>query len=112
EGDSADRLNYGSYTKQPVENLEHLRTVVAPSLDKLLALHTGGIDLKPILARALTMGDELHSRNAAATLLLFREILRGVDDIPAEVLPGLRTLDDDYFFLRVSMAASKLMANS
>ena len=35
---------------------------------------SGGIPLKPIMQRALHMGDELHSRNTAASLLFAREL--------------------------------------
>ena len=34
----------------------------------------GGIPLKPLIGRALRMGDELHSRNTAATTLFTREL--------------------------------------
>ena len=38
------------------------------------ALRGGGIELWPIIRRAINMGDELHSRNTAATLLFTREL--------------------------------------
>ena len=35
---------------------------------------SGGIPLKPLIRRALRIGDELHSRNTAATTLLTRAL--------------------------------------
>jgi hypothetical protein len=112
EGDSADRLNYGTYTSATRENLEHLRLRVAPALDALIVSQAEPLRLKPLMVRALAMGDELHSRNAAATLLFLRRLLTGSKQ-PAEHLgAALDALCDDYFFLRLSMAASKVMGSA
>jgi len=112
EGDSADRLNYGSYTPATRENLENLRLRVAPALDALIVSQTEPLRLKPIMSRALTMGDELHSRNAAATLLFLRSLLTGSKQPGEHLAATLDSLCDDYFFLRLSMAASKVMAGA
>ncbi len=112
EGDSADRLNYGTYTAATRENLETLRLRVAPALDGLVSVQSEPLRLKPIMARALTMGDELHSRNAAATLLFLRRLLIGAKNLGLDLEYALTALCDDYFFLRLSMAASKVMANA
>lgn len=112
EGDSADRLNYGSFTEATRSNLDDLRVRVAPALNTLINSQTEPVRLKPIMTRALTMGDELHSRNAAATLLLLRRLLVGAKQLGADLEPVLDSLCDDYFFLRLSMAASKVMANA
>ena len=116
EGDSADRLNYGTYSAATRANLDRLRDFVAPALQRLLERAGGSIELKPLMARALAMGDELHSRNTAATLLFLRELLtrgKGTEPGAAEDLDtALVSLADDYFFLRLSMAASKVMARS
>ncbi|MGE2833020.1 DUF1116 domain-containing protein [Mycobacterium sp. SMC-4] len=112
EGDSADRLNYGTYSTATRDNLEALRLRVAPALHALVAAQTEPLRLKPIMSRALTMGDELHSRNAAATLLFLRRLLSGAKQLGQELEHALDVLCDDYFFLRLSMAASKVMANA
>lgn len=112
EGDSADRLNYGTYTEATYRNLEDLRLRVAPALHALVASQKEPVRLKPIMTRALTMGDELHSRNAAATLLFLRKLLTGSKQPGDHLESTLDSLCDDYFFLRLSMAASKVMANA
>ena len=77
----------------------------------------GGIPLKPLIRRALRMGDELHSRNTAATLLFTRELSARCWSWPATAgrrgprrhrLPA----ESDYFFLRLSMAAAKAPADA
>ncbi|WP_396903865.1 DUF1116 domain-containing protein [Mycolicibacterium phlei] len=112
EGDSADRLNYGTYTEATRRNLEDLRLRVAPALDALVKAQSEPLRLKPIMSRALTMGDELHSRNAAATLLFLRRLLVGAKELGPDLTAALESLCDDYFFLRLSMAAAKVMANA
>ena len=44
----------------------------------------GGVPLKPLMARAVRMGDELHSRNTAATTLLIKELVPQFVDLAAD----------------------------
>src|SRR6185295_8994630 len=88
---------------------------VAPILAEAVR-RAGGVPLKPIMRRALHMGDELHSRNTAATLLFGRELFPALLGL-AERRPGpvrqlLDYLTSDYVFLRLSMAASKATADA
>ncbi len=46
---------------------------VAPTL-RAAVRQLGKIELKPLMAQALNMGDEVHNRNAAATSLLFKQL--------------------------------------
>ena len=117
EGASPKRLNYGVYDDEVRETLLFLQDVAAPVIADAIRRVEGGIPLKPIIRRALNMGDELHSRNAAATLLFTRELLIPLLDVAAERPDEVRkTLDfmvgNDYFFLRLSMAASKATADA
>ena len=117
EGASPKRLNYGVYDEEVRETLLFLQDVAAPVIADAIRRVEGGIPLKPIIRRALNMGDELHSRNAAATLLFTRELLLPLLDVAAERPADARkTLDfmvgNDYFFLRLSMAASKATADA
>jgi Protein of unknown function (DUF1116) len=116
EGPSHQRLNYGVYNDEVHQNLDMIRDHIAPVIaDAVHAL--GGLPLRPLIRRAIHMGDELHSRNTAATLLLTRELTEAWVDVPESrradvhrVLDFLRA--SDYFFLRLSMAAAKATANS
>jgi hypothetical protein len=73
-------------------------------------------DLKPLMAQALQMGDELHNRNAAASGLLFKRLtlaLLGSDLDSAAIERSLRFVaGNDHFFLNISMAASKSMSDA
>lgn len=113
EGDAVDRLNYGKYSEATRENLDYLRDHVGPALDLALQ-RRGGVGLKPIMGRALTMGDELHSRNTAATTLFLRDLLPAIVELPSNESRVLAKYlsAGDYFFLRLAMAAAKVMANT
>jgi hypothetical protein len=117
EGESRHRLNYGSYNDDVRRGLDFLRDELAPVL-RAVVRSSGGIALAPIIARALRMGDELHSRNTAATTLFTRELMPqfidyAVDTSRQQALAALRFFAmSDYSFLRLSMAAAKAMADA
>lgn len=117
EGESRHRLNYGSYNDDVRRGLDFLRDELAPVLKEVIAA-TGGVPLKPLISRALRMGDELHSRNTAATTLFVRELTPQFLDYAVRVsidraLSTLRFFfGSDYSFLRLSMAAAKAMADA
>ncbi|MCX2931454.1 DUF1116 domain-containing protein [Mycobacterium sp. CVI_P3] len=73
-------------------------------------------DLKPLMAQALHMGDELHNRNAAASALLFKRLTLSLlgSGVPGDAVR--RALEfvagNDHFFLNISMAAAKSMSDA
>ncbi|MCW2620751.1 MAG: YahG/YlbE-like protein [Frankiales bacterium] len=116
EGKDPRRLNYGCYDEGVHQRLEYVNTVLAPVVGEAIR-RQGGISLKPMIARALRMGDEVHSRNAAASLLFNRSILPAVLNMVADGVPGVgetmvHLAENDYFFLRLSMAAAKVSADA
>jgi hypothetical protein len=117
EGESRHRLNYGSYNADVRAGLDFLRDGLAPVLRDVIRA-SSGIALKPLIGRALRMGDELHSRNTAATTLFARELTPQFIDYAVatskeQALTALRFLfASDYSFLRLSMAAAKAMADA
>src|SRR4029078_9430993 len=88
---------------------------IAPTLAAALA-RTGPIDLKPLMAQAINMGDEVHNRNVAATGLF--TTLSAPARLEADVArsDAATTLafvaGNDHFFLNLSMAASKAMCDA
>lgn len=115
EGTNPRRLNYGVYDEGVRERLSFIASEVAPVIGETVRA-AGGIPLKPIMTRALHMGDELHSRSTAASLLLARELfphfLKIAASAPKAVETAVRALTEDhYFFLRLSMAAAKATAD-
>ena len=117
EGESRHRLNYGSYNDEVRRGLDFLRDDLAPVLRDVIAA-SGGVPLKPLIGRALRMGDELHSRNTAATTLLTRKLTPqfveyAVTSSKERALTALNFFfASDYSFLRLSMAAAKAMADA
>lgn len=116
EGKEPRRLNYGCYDAGVHERLLYVNTVLAPVVGEAIR-RLGGVSLKPIIARALRMGDEVHSRNAAASVLFLRELLPALLDMTADGVPNVvdttgHLADNDYFFLRLSMAAAKSSADA
>src|SRR5579859_2225157 len=116
EGKDPRRLNYGCYDAGVHERLLHVNTVYAPVVGEAIR-RAGGVPLKPLIAKGLRMGDECHSRNTASSLLFVRELLGAALDM-ARSDPGRvretfgHIADNDYFFLRLSMAAAKAIADS
>jgi hypothetical protein len=88
---------------------------LAPVLSATLARH-GPLELKPLIAQALHMGDEVHNRNAAASALLFKRITLALLDAGPSTAAVNRALTfiagNDHFFLNVSMAACKAMMDA
>ena len=73
-------------------------------------------DLKPLMAQALHMGDELHNRNAAASGLLFKRLTLSLLNSKLDNGMIKRTLafvaGNDHFFLNLAMAACKSMSDA
>jgi hypothetical protein len=116
EGESRKRLNYGFYDDDVRDQLRLIDNEIAPVIGQAVR-QSGGIPLKPLMRRALHMGDELHSRNTAATLLFGRALFSALLDLAGTKRAQVdRTLDflaaSDYFFLRISMAACKAIADA
>jgi hypothetical protein len=116
EGGSVKRLNYGCYDDEVRDNLRFVEREIAPFVGEAVR-RAGGIPLKPLMRRALHMGDELHSRNTAATLLFGREIYQPLLDLARDDRDAAGRVisfltDNEYSFLRLSMAAAKVMADA
>lgn len=116
EGKSRKRINYGIYDEVVRAQLKLVEHVLAPTIAKAVR-SMGGVPLKPIMVRALNMGDELHSRNTAASLLFARELfpsfLKLHHSLGRDIEKTMELLtEDNYFFLRLSMAGSKVAADA
>jgi hypothetical protein len=116
EGSNPRRLNYGVYDEGVRDRLLVVQNEIVPVIAEALRLGDG-IPLKPIIKRALGMGDELHSRNTAAALLFLRELVPNFLTLAASgserIIRAVRTMvDDQYFFLRLSMAVGKATADA
>jgi uncharacterized protein DUF1116 len=108
-------LRYGANSPEVLERLTWMSTTLYRVLQMALA-EGDGIQVKPMIAQALAMGDEVHNRNAAASMLLLRRLVQQMlrsqasrEDVAAAVafIAG-----NDHFFLNISMASCKLMLDA
>jgi hypothetical protein len=103
-------LRFGANGPDVIERLRWIETVLAPTL-KAAVQQSDGIDLKAIQAQALLMGDEVHSRNAAATLQFLAAIAVPLADAAIDRRAVRETLAfiaaNSQFFLNLSMVSSK-----
>lgn len=104
-------LRFGAYSQEVVDRLCWMRDTLGPVLSQALQKKEGGLNLNVIIAKAITMGDEFHQRNIAASLIFMKEMTplimeSGIEeDKKREVVRFLA--DTDQFFLNVMMAAAK-----
>lgn len=108
-------LRFGAYSDDVLNRLRWMADVLAPVLQEAVEI-MGGLELKPLMALALHMGDEVHNRNAAATSLFFRKLapaaLQGSAN-KAQISEALSFIaGNDHFFLNLSMAACKSMLDA
>lgn len=103
-------LRYGSTDAETLSRVAWLENGFAQVLKRAIQ-STGGIDLFDIIAQALHMGDDGHSRQKAASALFLNAIAPAVAEggFPREeTVRALRFLaQNDFFFLPLAMAAAK-----
>ena len=108
-------LRFGANDRGVIDRLRFIARDVAPALRAALA-RLGGIELAPLMAQALTMGDEVHNRNAAATSLLFKRLAPAMLAADVSRERAAAALDfiagNDHFFLTLSLAACKAMLDA
>lgn len=101
---------FGDYSDSALEDLRLWRDIWAPSLRKGL-VQMGGLDLKPIITKALQMGDELHNRPVAASSLFANALVSPMIEAGVEREKLLSTLNyitkHELLFLGLSMASGK-----
>lgn len=108
------RQQFGDYSQEALQDLICWRDIWAPTLRAGLR-QMGGLSLKPIIARALQMGDELHNRPNAASSLFANAMAVPMMEagVPKEAL--ISTLKylagHELFFLGLSMASAKATAD-
>lgn len=108
-------LRFGAYSQDVVDRLIWMKEVLGPTISKALKLIDGGLNLNVLIAKAITMGDEFHQRNIAASLLFLKELsplivqLDIAENIKKDVIQFLANTDQ--FFLNVMMAAGKAIVD-
>lgn len=109
-------LRFGAYSDEVIKRLEWMRDVLGPSLSKALKLMDGGLNLNVLIAKAITMGDEFHQRNIAASLIFLKDmapLLLQADISTEERTQVMKFLGDtDQFFLNIMMATCKAVMDT
>jgi hypothetical protein len=109
-------MRFGAFEGEVQTRLGWMRDVLAPTLSHALARMPEGVDLTALMAQAITMGDEFHQRNIAASALLLKTLAGEIVacDVPAQAKEEvIRFLGrTDQFFLNVAMAYGKCVMDA
>ena len=103
-------MRFGGNDDEVLDRLRWLASTLCPALSRALR-DRDGVPLKAIIARGLSMGDEMHQRNVACTGLILRELApalaRTTDDSAslADILAFIS--GNDQFFLNIAMVMGK-----
>ncbi len=104
-------MRFGGNDAQVLARLAWLRDEFGPLFHEAL-VSAGGVQLNPLIARGLAMGDEMHQRNVACSSLLLRTLSphlasRGAGPVLGKAFEFMA--GNDQFFLNVAMAMGKSM---
>ncbi|UNK16324.1 DUF1116 domain-containing protein [Paenibacillus sp. N3/727] len=109
-------LRFGAYSEEVIQRLQWMRDVLGPTLSKALHQTEQGLNINVMIAKSITMGDEFHQRNIAASLVFLKEIspyILQTDATETDKLAVVKFLaDTDQFFLNVAMATSKAVLDA
>jgi hypothetical protein len=107
-------MRFGGNDAEVLDRLRWLREVLGPAIGRALR-EMGGIPLKPLIARGLTMGDEMHQRNVACSSLLLRQLAPALAQTTKDTQALVECLGfigrNDQFFLNVAMAMGKALTD-
>ncbi|HTO67658.1 MAG TPA: DUF1116 domain-containing protein, partial [Bradyrhizobium sp.] len=108
-------LRFGANGKEVIDRLKWMASTLGPVLAAGLK-KTGPVEMKPLIAQALHMGDECHNRNAAASALFFKRFVPAAlqSGMPqAQLVDALSFLAaNEHSFLNLSMATCKVMLDA
>lgn len=109
-------LRFGAYNSEVINRLKWMQTVLGPVLSKALEQIEGGINVNVLIAKAITMGDEFHQRNIAASALFLKDIVPYLitADLPSKELQEVTRFlaNNDQFFLNIMMASAKVVMDT
>lgn len=82
-------LRFGAYSEEVIDRLHWMKNVLGPTIAKALKLTEDGMNLNVMIAKAITMGDEFHQRNIAASLIFLTQVSDMINKPPFLVSKGL-----------------------
>lgn len=106
-------MRFGGNDQEVVDRLKWIANVAGPALGAAIRQRKG-VPLKNLIARGLSMGDEMHMRNAACTGLILRELAADLAETAKIDLGRIMRFmsGNDMFFLNIVMAMGKSMADA
>lgn len=108
-------LRFGAYDQEVVERLHWMKDVLGPVLSKALKTMDGGLNINVIIAKAITMGDEFHQRNIAASLTFLKEVTPAIISLDSDEENKKAVIEflakTDQFFLNIMMATGKAIVD-
>lgn len=103
-------MRFGANDAGVLARLAWLRDGFGPLLGAALRA-AGGLELAPLVARGLAMGDEMHQRNVACSALALRALAphfaKAADDANALSRSLAFIAGNEQFFLNIGMAMAK-----
>ena len=103
-------MRFGGNDAEVLNRLAWIRDTLGPALGSALR-DVGGIQLKPLIARGLSMGDEMHQRNVACSGLFLRAVAAAITKTNSDTRKISEVLDfisaNDQFHLNIAMAMGK-----
>ncbi len=97
-------LRFGIFAQQTIDHLRWMESVQAPAFKSAIEA-LGGLDIRALLAQAIHMGDECHTRVGATSLLYLKAMVPFITN--QDVIATMA--DDSFAGLNVAMAACKAM---
>ena len=103
-------MRFGGNDEEVLARLRWLQGDFGPAMGRALR-HMGGLPLKSLVARGLTMGDEMHQRNVACSGLTLRALAPALAETAEDSASLSKALTfiggNDQFFLNIAMAMGK-----
>jgi hypothetical protein len=103
-------MRFGGNDDEVINRLRWLRDSFGPLFGSALR-HIEGLPLKDIIARGLTMGDEMHQRNVGCSSLFLRALAPALAETVADRAELSKALTfmggNDQFFLNIAMVLGK-----
>ena len=107
-------MRFGGNDVEVLDRLHWLKDTLGPPMGRALR-DMDGIPLKNLIARGLTMGDEMHQRNVGCSGLILRALAPALAESSAAAGTLAETLSfiagNDQFFLNIAMAMGKAITD-
>ncbi len=107
-------MRFGGNDAEVLDRIRWLTSGLGPALSRALT-QMGGVALKPLIARGLSMGDEMHQRNVGCSGLLLRQLaapLARTSTTSEDLAQALAFIGaNDQFFHNDAMAMGKAMTD-